>query len=71
MSISYENTMEHIARILQLEYGLDGRRASEAIMISHLEHMFQSDPEMFAHTANEIWAREVFGYWEKVENRHK
>lgn len=62
---SYEQTARSIALILKRRYKLTAAQANEAILLSPLQSVFQSDPEMAAHTSNEAWAREVFAYWKK------
>lgn len=66
---SYEETAKSIAMILRRRHKLTSAQADEAIRISPLKSVFQSDPEMAAHTSNEAWAREIFSYWKKSTNK--
>lgn len=63
--VSYEKTASSIALILRRRHKLTAAQANEAILSSPLKSIFQSDPEMAAHTSNEAWAREILAYWKK------
>lgn len=65
---SYEEIEKSIAIILKRRHKLTAMQADEAIRISPLKSVFQSDPEMAAHTSNEAWAREILAYWKKSTN---
>ena len=65
ITASYEKTAKDVAMILKRRHKLTAAQAHEAILASPLEAVFQSDPEMAAHTSNEAWAREIFSYWKK------
>ena len=67
MLSSYENTAKNIALILRRRHKLTAAQAQEAIQISPLQSIYQSDPEMASHTSNEAWAREVFLYWKRAK----
>ncbi len=66
---SYEQTAKSIALILKRRHKLTAAQANEAILSSPLKSVFQSDPEMAAHTSNEAWAREILAYWKKNINK--
>ena len=67
--VSYEKTANSIALILRRRHKLTAAQADEAILLSPLKSIFQSDPEMAAHTSNEAWAREIFAYWKNSTNK--
>lgn len=62
---SYEEMAKSITMILRRRHKLTSAQADEAISISPLKSVFQSDPEMTVHTSNEAWAREILAYWRK------
>ena len=65
IAASYDTTAEGVALILRRRHRLTEAEAREAIRISPLQAVFQSDPEMAAHTSNEAWAREILAFWLK------
>lgn len=60
---SYEEMTKSITMVLRRRHKLTSAQADEAIRISPLKSVFQSDPEMASHTSNEAWAREILAYW--------
>ncbi len=69
ITASYDKTAKNVALILRRRHKLTAAQASEAILASPLKSVFQSDPEMAAHTSNEAWAREIFAYWKKANDK--
>ena len=66
---SYEEMAKSITMILRRRHKLTAAQADEAIRMSPFKSVFQSDPEMAAHTSNEAWARNVFVYWKRNTNK--
>lgn len=66
---SYEEMVKSITMILRKRHKLNTTQASEAIRISPLKSVFQSDPEMTAHTSNEAWAREILAFWKRSTSK--
>lgn len=65
----YEVTVKNVATILEQEYHMSPMLARRAIVISPLKTVFDKDPDMAAHTATEVWAKEVYRYW--IQRRRK
>lgn len=63
MAASYERAAANVKLILRKRYNLTVSEAENAVCCSPLRSVFEENPEMAAHTANETWAREVYKYW--------
>lgn len=69
MNISYEETVEGIVSVLKRRHKLTVAEAEDAVRMSPFKSVFMKDPEMAAHTSNEAWAREIYNYWKKSNNK--
>ena len=71
MNNVYEITAKNVATILEQEYHMSPVLARKAIVGSPLKAVFDKDPDMAAHTATEVWAKEVYRYWIQRRKRIK
>lgn len=65
----YEKAVAGIEIILKRRYKMTVADAKNAIAISPLKDLFKEDAEMAAHTSNESWAREIYEFWNKRQEK--
>ena len=68
--MSYEDAVKGIATVLKRRHKLTASEADDAIRMSPFKTVFAEDPEMATHTSNEAWAREIYTYWKKSNQKN-
>lgn len=64
----YSRATVGIEIILKHRYKMKASDAKNAIAMSPLKELFNTDAEMAAHTSNETWAKDIYEFWKRKNN---